>query len=183
LFFCFSIKLAIDQLAEEPRTLKRLFDINNRIFKHIYHTTFDQLNKIHFQFDQMITSLHSLKKIVDISCEEKKQKLSQTFASFADNSLVAQCAQYIDKHNLSIQKMEPLVRTYFKVILTDVHQLIDKYMTLVKNFPVVFNGTAINQVIENLKNQLNKVNLTKNIFVEILINFEIWNKRNRCLFI
>ena len=53
--------------------------------------------------------------------------------------------------------MEVVAKSYYKAILTDANAMIDKYMALVKNFPIVFNGTQVKQTIENLMNQLNKV--------------------------
>ena len=53
--------------------------------------------------------------------------------------------------------MEGVAKSYYKAILTDANAMIDKYMSLVKNFPVVFNGSKLKQTIENLMNQLNKV--------------------------
>lgn len=53
--------------------------------------------------------------------------------------------------------MEVVAKSYYKAILTDANAMIDKYMSLVKNFPIVFNGSKVKQTIENLMNQLNKV--------------------------
>lgn len=151
----------IDELAQgEPKTLKRIYDINNRVCKHIYSTTFVQLNRIHAQFEQTIKSLQSLKQFADMMVTEKRQKLTEVFSNVSKSSLVAQCADFIDKNNLSLSKMEIHARNYSKVILADVNQLVDKYMSLVKNFPIVFNGTAMKQLIDNLKNQLNKESIS-----------------------
>ena len=57
------------------------------------------------------------------------------------------------------KKLETVARGYYNVIITDVMHLLEKYMTLVKNFPVNFNGSQLRQTIESLKNKLNKVNL------------------------
>ena len=61
------------------------------------------------------------------------------------------------EYSFLIQKMEVVAKSYYKAILTDANAMIDKYMSLVKNFPVVFNGSKVKQTIENLMNQLNKV--------------------------
>ena len=53
--------------------------------------------------------------------------------------------------------MELFMRNSYRAILTDVSHMIEKYMSLVKNFPITFNGSKIRQTIESLVSQLNKV--------------------------
>lgn len=53
--------------------------------------------------------------------------------------------------------MENIARNYYNSILTDVTQIVERYMALVRNFPVNFNGSKLRQTIENLRSQLNKV--------------------------
>ena len=141
----------------DDRTLRRLYDINNRLCRHVYQTTFTQLNFIHAQFESTITRLQTLKNLTDSVYSGSKERLENTLETVKKNSLVSQCITLIDKNNLSLDKLEGLSRAYSKAILTDVMQMLEKYMTLVKNFPVVFNGTRLMQTVDNLMNQLNKV--------------------------
>lgn len=41
--------------------------------------------------------------------------------------------------------------------MADVNQILDNYMKLVKNFPLVFNGTKLKQTIENFGEKMNMV--------------------------
>lgn len=52
----------------------------------------------------------------------------------------------------------------YRAILDDVVHMIEKYMSLVKNFPVTFNGSKIKQNVESLINQLNKVDTVTSRF-------------------
>lgn len=142
--------------ASNPTTLKRLYDINNRVYKHLYQTTFTQLSHVHFQFEMTIKRLQSLKTMSDMIYSDSRKKLGETLQNVSNNTLVAQCVQLIDKNKLSMNKMEGVAKSYYKAILTDANAMIDKYMALVKNFPIVFNGSKLKQTIENLMNQLNK---------------------------
>lgn len=56
-----------------------------------------------------------------------------------------------------LKKIETFMKSSYRAILDDVAQMIEKYMSLVKNFPITFNGSKIRQTVENLINQLNKV--------------------------
>lgn len=57
------------------------------------------------------------------------------------------------------KKMELFMKNSYRAILDDVAQMIEKYMSLVKNFPITFNGSKIRQTIEGLISQINKVAL------------------------
>lgn len=50
-----------------------------------------------------------------------------------------------------------MARNNYKIIINEVYQMIDKYMALVKNFPVVANGTKLKQTIDNFTAQLKMV--------------------------
>lgn len=55
------------------------------------------------------------------------------------------------------KRLEQLSKAYFKAIMADVNQILDNYMKLVKNFPLVFNGTKLKQTIENFGEKMNMV--------------------------
>ena len=88
--------------TSNPTTLKRIYDINNRVYKHLYQTTFTQLSNVHFQFEIMIKRLQSLKTMSDIIYTDSKKKLSDTLKTVSTNTLFSQCAQLIDKNKLSM---------------------------------------------------------------------------------
>lgn len=79
------------QEQQEPRTLRRLYDINNRL----YGATFQQLHRLHFQFENMIQKLQSLKQMSD-------SMINKSFENIKSNSLVSQCVDLINKNNLSL---------------------------------------------------------------------------------
>lgn len=137
-------------------TLRRIYDINSRVYRHLYQTTFVQLNKIHFQFENTIKKLQSLKQLSDAFYSGSRDKFVKTMQTVASKSLVSQCLSTVNRENLSIEKMELFMKNSFRAIIDDVAQMVEKYMSLVKNFPVTFNGTKIRQTIESLISQLNK---------------------------
>jgi hypothetical protein len=55
------------------------------------------------------------------------------------------------------QRLESLSKGYYKAIMSDVTQILENYMELVKNFPLVFNGTKLKQTIENFGKKINLV--------------------------
>lgn len=134
-------------------TVKRIYNINKRVYRSVYETTFSQLSKLHVQFEITIKKMMSLKRFLDLVYLDTKEKM---ITSLSQNTLVMQCAVYLNKNNLSIQRIENISKDYIKVILADVNNIVVKYMNLVKNFPIVFNGTKLKQTIENITNQMNR---------------------------
>lgn len=53
--------------------------------------------------------------------------------------------------------MEEITKSYYKAILADVTDIIERYMGLIKKFPAYLNATQFRTTIENLKSQMNKV--------------------------
>jgi hypothetical protein len=89
---------------EQPTTLRRIYDINNRVYKHLYHSTFTQLNKLHFDFENTINKLYSVKRLSDLMYMNAKNKIADLMVMFSNrDSLAAKCAQYIGNNNLSIE--------------------------------------------------------------------------------
>jgi hypothetical protein len=137
-------------------TLRRIYDINNRVYTHIYQTTFSQLHKIHFQFENTIGKLQSLKNMLDMFYADSKQKFSTAMSSMAPNTLYYQCAEYMSKNDLSMARLETISKDYYKGILADVSRMLESYMSQVKNFPVAFNGTKLKKTLDDLLSQMNK---------------------------
>lgn len=137
--------------AVESTTLRRIYDINNRLYSRLYQSTFTQLNILHTQFESTIKRMQALKELMEWAYSGSKERFTTT-----KNTLVSQCAAIINKNNMSLERIEAFAKNYSKTILADVTQMLDKYMGLVKNFPVVFNGSKLKLTIENLINQMNK---------------------------
>jgi len=157
---------------DDNRTLRRIYDINNRVYKHLYQSTFNQLNSLHIQFDNMIKRLQLVKQIVEMGFTETKDRLRGAVKYATETSLAKQCVSVIEKNNLSLERMENIARNYYNSILTDVTQIVERYMALVRNFPVNFNGSKLRQTIENLRSQLNKDSFRNylNMAIENLTN-------------
>ena len=49
--------------------------------------------------------------------------------------------------------------------MSDVTQILENYMQLVKNFPVVFNGTKLKQTIENFGKKINLVQFIQKYYI------------------
>lgn len=160
------------QVNGNQTTLKRIYDINNRVYKHLYQTTFNQLSRLHFQFDNMIKRLQSLKKMSDMIYTESKQRFNEAVGAVSRTSLYSQCASVIEKNKISISNIEGCIKSYYKAILTDANNMIEKYLTLVKSFPVVFNGTKLRQTIDNLLNQLHKNETLSSILTVTIENLK-----------
>lgn len=141
----------------QSTTLRRIYDINSRVYKHIHLTTFNQLNKIHFQFENTIGKLQSLKQLLDMYYTDSKEKMHTALTSIsAPNTLFAQCAQYVNKNDFSLERLEQVSKNYYKTILDEVRSMVENYMSLVKKFPVAFNATKIKQTVDDLATQINK---------------------------
>ncbi len=81
-------------------TLKRIYNINKRVYKSVYETTFIQLSKLHLQFENTIKKLQSLKKLMDSIYADTKTKLIE---KFNNNSLVSLCNSQMEKNNISVK--------------------------------------------------------------------------------
>jgi hypothetical protein len=89
--------------AEQQRTLRRIFDINNRLYRGVHQATFTKLNYIHLQFEGTIKRLQTLKDLSDSVYTGSRERLSNTLQAVKQNSLVSQCISIIDKNNLSLE--------------------------------------------------------------------------------
>jgi predicted ATPase len=89
--------------GEQQRTLRRIYDINNRLYRGVHQATFAQLNYIHEQFENTIRRLQTLKDLSDSVYNGSRDRLTQTLDTVSKNTLVAQCMSMIDTKNLSIE--------------------------------------------------------------------------------
>lgn len=81
------------------KTLRRIYDINNRL----YTATFQQLDRLHFQFETMINKLNTLKDFSLLLASEAKERVITGFKQVKDNTLVSQCVNFIHQNKLSLQ--------------------------------------------------------------------------------
>ena len=93
----------MNEQGDNNRTLRRIYDINNRLCQHVYQTTFTQLNKLHLQFENTIKRLQTLKQVTDSIYSGSKEKLNQTLQNVSQNSLVSQCLSIVNRDNLSLE--------------------------------------------------------------------------------
>jgi len=153
-----------EEEAQNPTsTVKRIYNINKRI----YASTFRQLSQLHFRFEYLIEKLDSLKSFFDRFYSASKSQISSMVDLMAKSSLAAQCANYIEKNNISWSKFETLSRSYYKAIMAEANQMLENYMKLVKNFPLVFNGTKLKQTIESFREQINMESFSANLKLTI----------------
>ena len=91
------------QMADQTTTLRRIFDINNRVYKHLHHTTFAQLSVLHQQFDNTIKKLQAIKDVLEYSYTDSKERIHTTLNNVSKNTLVSHCVAIIDKNKVSLE--------------------------------------------------------------------------------
>lgn len=151
---------------QEQGTVKRIYNINRRVYSHVYDATFLQLSKLHAHFEHTIQKLYALKKLMG---EIYTVRRDQVVDSVTQNTLVQRCLTYLDTNNINKDRIEEISKGYYKSILADVTDIIERYMGLVKNFPAYFNATQFRAIIDNLKSQMNKE--TFSIYLSMSIDY------------
>ena len=91
-------------------TLRRIYDINSRVYRHVYQYTFVQLNKIHVQFEATIKKLQSLKQLSDAFYSGSRDRFVKTMQSIGNNSLVSQCMSVVNRNNLSLDVKKTTIK-------------------------------------------------------------------------
>jgi len=134
--------------SSSATTLHRIYDINSRVAKHFYQTTFTQLAMLHAQFDNVILQIKALISLLDL------HKLSK---NAPPNSLVSQCVKYMDAHKLSYQGLNDMVKSSYERIMTQTTSLLESYMALIQKFPISINGTKMRQTVDDLQLKLASV--------------------------
>jgi len=153
-----------EEEAQNPTTtIRRIYNINKRI----YASTFKQLSQLHFQFEYLIEKLKGLKSFFEKFYSASKVQVSSAVDTMAKSTLAAQCLSYIEKNNISLKRIESIARSYYKAIMADVNQILDNYMQLVKNFPLVFNGTKLKQTLETFGQKINMESFSANLNLTI----------------
>jgi len=141
----------------DKNTVQRLYDINKRVYNHVYDQTFTKLTNLHNQFQQTIEKMISLKKLVEEIYTKRKNQVIDTVL---ENSLVKKCQVYMETNNISMARLEEIARGYFKSILTEVTDLFEKYMYLVEKFPISLNFNKLKENLLSLKDSINKESLS-----------------------
>lgn len=139
----------------EATTLKRFYDINKNAADRVIQSTFEKFVYLNVQFDTILKKLEQLKRVVDNYTENSRQKIS-TYYETNKMSLKALSSQYINKNNISLARLEALVRSYYSFIINDVNTILSRYFDALKNLPIVCNGTRLKQTTAELLNKLNK---------------------------
>lgn len=139
-------------MIEGQGAVTRLYNINKRVYTHVYDATFIQLTKLQMQFERMIEKMMSLRKLLEEMYTVRK---NQVVTVVSENTLVQRCQSYLRENNWSMERLEQLSRGYYKAILADVNDILEKYMGLIKNFPAYLNGSQIREKIDFFKNQMN----------------------------
>jgi len=150
-----------------PTTLRRLYNINNRVYTQLQQVTVQRFGKLHSEFEAIITKLKSLNRLSETLLADSKQRVSETYETVSKNTLVAQCIDYAQKNNLSLNTLETYTRDYYKVIMTEASSLIEKYLSQVKNLPAAVNGAQVKQTIDGLISQVNKETLSNYLAISI----------------
>lgn len=85
--------------TSEHTTVRRIYDINSRL----YNATFQQLNRLHHQFENTINKLKALRDFSMLLVAEARNKVMETFTQVKNNTLVSQCANFINQNKISLE--------------------------------------------------------------------------------
>lgn len=151
----------LDCNSGEP-LVRRIYNINKRVYDHVYDATFIQLKNLHAHFEYTITKMLALKNIVEEKFNEYKEPVVNTVSEL---TLVKLCQSYLEKNNITLES----AKMYYKALLADVNDIIGKYMGLIKNFPAYLDGIRFQEKIDWLKNQMNKE--TFSIYLSMSIEY------------
>lgn len=87
-------------MVESQDAVTRLYNINKRVYTHVYDATFIQLTKQHLQFERMIEKMVSLRKLLE---EMYSMRKNQVVSVVSENTLVQRCQTYLRENNWSIE--------------------------------------------------------------------------------
>lgn len=150
----------------DKNTVSRIYNINKRVYSHVYDQTFIQLPKLHSHFERTLEKMISIKNLMTEIYKQKQEQLLETVKA---STLAKQCEEYLAKKDLSVAKLESIARTYVKSMLQEMSDIIDKYMGVVKSFPSYFNTEKLRASFDYLKSQLNKENFE--IYLSMTIDY------------
>lgn len=91
--------LPTPSIYDEPEqgTVKRIFNINKRVYSHVYEVL--QLSKLHAHFERTIEKLYSLVRITNELYVNNKDRVVETVSQ---NSLVQMASAYLKKNDMSL---------------------------------------------------------------------------------
>jgi hypothetical protein len=117
-------------------------------------------------FERTIEKMQSLKTMMhDLYLTRRDQVVN----AVGELTLVQRCQTYMREKNLSYERLENLTKQYYKAILTDVNDILEKYMGMIKNLPAYFNSVQFREKIDFLRNQLDRENFQ--IYLGVTIDY------------
>jgi len=143
--------------SEHSTTLTRLYGINNRVAKHLYAVSLSQLERLSIHFESTLAQLRLLKQVSDNFYANSKNRLVNGMQTNT-TTLKGMCNNLVNGQKIS--RFDALCRNYYKVVLEDVNAMVNRYMELVKTFPIVANGTMFSKLTGELMTKLNTEPLT-----------------------
>lgn len=94
-------------MVEGQGAVTRLYNINKRVYTHVYDATFIQLTKLHLQFERMIEKMMSLRKLLEEMYTVHK---NQVVSVVSENTLVQRCQTYLRENNWSMEVSNIILR-------------------------------------------------------------------------
>jgi len=139
---------------QDQPTVMRIYNINKRVYDHVYDASFIQLKSLHMHFEETIKKMEALRTLVAEMYATNRDKFLSTASEF---TLVKMCQTYLDKNNITLES----AKSYYKALLTDISDILGKYMGLIKtNFPAYLENFQFQSKIDWLKNQMSKENFS-----------------------
>ena len=160
---------------QDQPTVMRIYNINKRVYDHVYDASFIQLKSLHMHFEETIKKMEALRTLVAEMYATNRDKFLSTASEF---TLVKMCQTYLDKNNITLEviffvywelyfsynkfinffEFIKSAKSYYKSLLTDISDILGKYMGLIKtNFPAYLENFQFQSKIDWLKNQMSKV--------------------------
>ncbi len=105
--------LPTPSIYDEPDqgTVRRIYNINRRVYSHVYDATFLQLSKLHKHFEHTIEKLYALKKLTEEIYTLRKE---QVVTAVKQNTLVQKCMSYMEKNQISLAVI--IIKIFKKIL-------------------------------------------------------------------
>lgn len=88
------------QYIGQETTMKRIYDINNRVLTHVFQKSVQQIENLNAQYDNLLRKLNQLKKFSDQFYEKSKTTVTTTIET-NKISLRSLCSKYVDVDKIS----------------------------------------------------------------------------------
>lgn len=93
----------ISLTSDNATTLTRIYDINNRVAKHLYATTLSQLERLSVHFESTLAQLRLLKQVSDNFYANSKSKLVNGIQTNT-TTLKSMCNNLVNGQTISVEK-------------------------------------------------------------------------------